>query len=158
MALDRGVLARIDGRVLKEISNEKGTQLVKLPVSPAVWSTWRRYCEVVGVSMGGALAILLQRELESVVDKDLDEVDSLLSERIDGLGVREAELVEREASVASLERRLRGWEERLEAVAERQQHARLPIDRKVGRNDPCPCGSGQKYKGCHGAPGRDSRT
>ena len=23
--------------------------------------------------------------------------------------------------------------------------------RKVGRNDPCPCGSGQKYKKCHGA-------
>jgi hypothetical protein len=22
----------------------------------------------------------------------------------------------------------------------------------VGRNDPCPCGSGRKYKGCHGAP------
>jgi len=21
---------------------------------------------------------------------------------------------------------------------------------KVGRNDPCPCGSGQKYKRCHG--------
>ena len=24
-------------------------------------------------------------------------------------------------------------------------------DDKVGRNDPCPCGSGQKYKRCHGA-------
>jgi len=23
--------------------------------------------------------------------------------------------------------------------------------RKVGRNDPCPCGSGKKYKKCHGA-------
>jgi uncharacterized protein len=22
---------------------------------------------------------------------------------------------------------------------------------KVGRNDPCPCGSGRKYKQCHGA-------
>jgi preprotein translocase subunit SecA len=24
---------------------------------------------------------------------------------------------------------------------------------KVGRNDPCPCGSGKKYKKCHGQPG-----
>jgi preprotein translocase subunit SecA len=24
-------------------------------------------------------------------------------------------------------------------------------DAKVGRNDPCPCGSGKKYKKCHGA-------
>lgn len=23
-------------------------------------------------------------------------------------------------------------------------------DRKIGRNDPCPCGSGRKYKKCHG--------
>jgi hypothetical protein len=23
--------------------------------------------------------------------------------------------------------------------------------KKVGRNEPCPCGSGKKYKGCHGA-------
>ena len=22
--------------------------------------------------------------------------------------------------------------------------------RKIGRNDPCPCGSGRKYKKCHG--------
>jgi len=24
-------------------------------------------------------------------------------------------------------------------------------ERKVGRNEPCPCGSGKKYKQCHGA-------
>ncbi len=24
---------------------------------------------------------------------------------------------------------------------------------KVGRNQPCPCGSGKKYKNCHGRPG-----
>jgi uncharacterized protein len=24
---------------------------------------------------------------------------------------------------------------------------------QTGRNDPCPCGSGNKYKKCHGAPG-----
>jgi len=27
---------------------------------------------------------------------------------------------------------------------------------KVGRNDPCPCGSGEKYKKCHGAPAADA--
>jgi preprotein translocase subunit SecA len=24
------------------------------------------------------------------------------------------------------------------------------VEKKVGRNDPCPCGSGKKYKNCHG--------
>jgi preprotein translocase subunit SecA len=27
---------------------------------------------------------------------------------------------------------------------------------KIGRNDPCPCGSGKKYKRCHGAPGAEA--
>jgi uncharacterized protein len=28
----------------------------------------------------------------------------------------------------------------------------IPVDvAKVGRNDPCPCGSGLKYKRCHGS-------
>ena len=33
-----------------------------------------------------------------------------------------------------------------------EQRARMPIrvDKTVGRNDPCPCGSGLKYKNCHG--------
>jgi preprotein translocase subunit SecA len=26
----------------------------------------------------------------------------------------------------------------------------LPEGVRVGRNDPCPCGSGKKYKQCHG--------
>ena len=29
-------------------------------------------------------------------------------------------------------------------------HTVRNIDPKIGRNDPCPCGSGKKYKQCHG--------
>jgi preprotein translocase subunit SecA len=29
--------------------------------------------------------------------------------------------------------------------------ARQAVSDKIGRNDPCPCGSGKKYKRCHGA-------
>jgi preprotein translocase subunit SecA len=32
-----------------------------------------------------------------------------------------------------------------------QKPANKFIDAKTGRNDPCPCGSGKKYKKCHGA-------
>ena len=33
-----------------------------------------------------------------------------------------------------------------------EQQSRMPVrvDKHVGRNDPCPCGSGLKYKNCHG--------
>jgi preprotein translocase subunit SecA len=27
----------------------------------------------------------------------------------------------------------------------------IRVGEKVGRNDPCPCGSGKKYKNCHGS-------
>lgn len=26
----------------------------------------------------------------------------------------------------------------------------IRVEKKVGRNDPCPCGSGKKFKNCHG--------
>lgn len=37
--------------------------------------------------------------------------------------------------------------------ADNRPRKQMPIhvDQKVGRNDPCPCGSGKKYKKCHGA-------
>ena len=33
---------------------------------------------------------------------------------------------------------------------ERQKPMPLHAEKKAGRNDPCPCGSGKKYKNCHG--------
>ncbi|MBQ0093108.1 MAG: preprotein translocase subunit SecA [Bacteroidales bacterium] len=37
-------------------------------------------------------------------------------------------------------------------VTNGEQKANTPVkvEKKVGRNDPCPCGSGKKYKNCHG--------
>jgi len=31
-------------------------------------------------------------------------------------------------------------------------------EKKIGRNDPCPCGSGKKYKNCHGRPGAEQNA
>ena len=41
---------------------------------------------------------------------------------------------------------------RNDLVTNGEQKARTPMkaDKRVGRNDPCPCGSGLKYKNCHG--------
>ena len=35
--------------------------------------------------------------------------------------------------------------------AEEPKQKPVRVEPKVGRNDPCPCGSGKKYKKCHGA-------
>ncbi len=33
---------------------------------------------------------------------------------------------------------------------ERVKPQPIKVEKKIGRNDPCPCGSGKKYKNCHG--------
>src|SRR5438270_5488992 len=35
-------------------------------------------------------------------------------------------------------------------IAEEPPVERTAVRRRVGRNEPCPCGSGRKYKKCHG--------
>lgn len=38
------------------------------------------------------------------------------------------------------------------SVSQQQQEKKQPYvaEKKIGRNDPCPCGSGKKFKNCHG--------
>jgi preprotein translocase subunit SecA len=33
---------------------------------------------------------------------------------------------------------------------EEQRAQPVRVEKKIGRNEPCPCGSGKKYKSCHG--------
>jgi uncharacterized protein YecA (UPF0149 family) len=153
VALQRGTLARVDRRVFVELDHFGGMQAVKVPVSDAVWSTWRRYCEALGFTMGQAIAVLMDHELATVVDEAPDRVFDLqtaLEERADRLDVRERGLDERENQLRRAEDLLRGREARL-----RHSSASIPSATpavRVGRNEACPCGSGFKYKRCHGAP------
>ena len=42
-------------------------------------------------------------------------------------------------------------EEELKALYKKQKASTTIVkDKKIGRNDPCPCGSGKKYKHCCG--------
>ena len=40
--------------------------------------------------------------------------------------------------------------DRLTTNGEQKSAAPAVADKRIGRNDPCPCGSGKKYKNCHG--------
>jgi preprotein translocase subunit SecA len=39
---------------------------------------------------------------------------------------------------------------RMNRTGEQEVTQPIRVEKKVGRNDPCPCGSGKKYKNCHG--------
>lgn len=147
MALDRGTLAKVDRRVFAELGHTVATQTVKVPVSDAVWSMWRRYCAALGLTMGEGIAGLIDCELRALVDNGerdgavfAAELERRLVARCEALEVRERRLDEREQSLRASERLLRARTRPLE----------LPSRSSVGRSDPCPCGSGFKYKRCHG--------
>ncbi|NNL71333.1 MAG: hypothetical protein HKO70_15380 [Acidimicrobiia bacterium] len=148
--MDRRILAKVDRRLLSELDHTEGTQLVKVPVSDAVWSTWRRYCEAVGVSMGRGLAVLLHRELASVVEVDLEGLALTLADREASALTRETELRDRERVLVDREREVAVLEYRLAETIRRLEADPTWQPPKRGRNDQCWCWSGKKFKTCHG--------
>jgi len=56
------------------------------------------------------------------------------------------------SAVAPRQEQSRLQAHRNDLVTNGEQKAKAPViaDKKIGRNDPCPCGSGLKYKNCHG--------
>jgi hypothetical protein len=158
MALERGTLTRIDRKVFAELAHTGGVQAVKVPVSDAVWSTWRRYCEAIGLSMGEGVAGLIAHELETVVGAGDNaggvfavQVARQAKEWASRLDARERELGARADRLRDKEVHLAAWEHRIRT--ERMPGASTRTVMKVGRNERCPCGSGRKYKYCHGAVG-----
>jgi DNA repair exonuclease SbcCD ATPase subunit len=173
MGLEGEKLERIDRKLLARLGQDETYQMVRVPVTPPTWSTWKRYCEAVGVSMGRAIVTLIEREL-GVFDNDhadhadeqpvsTGEVQEQLAAREAELNAREEELEAREAEldaeldqiIAEAKRlgtrqaELRSLEHNLE-IRSRNAVQPAPAVPQVGRNERCPCGSGRKYKQCHG--------
>jgi len=142
MELDRGALAKIDRRILSGLDHDERYQMVRVPVSEAVWSMWRRYCAAMGRGVAGLIAHELSTvEASTTGDRAVFavELQRQLVARAEDLDVRERRLDDRKRSLRASERRLRARGSSLASSA----YA------KVGRNELCPCGSGFKYKRCH---------
>ena len=106
--------------------------------------------------MGAGIARLVCEELETVVDGEgttaaqfADQIAEKAQERSVQLDARQRGLEAQAEGLRRKEERLRAWEQKLRTP----QTAAARIV-KVGRNERCPCGSGLKYKHCHGLPGR----
>ena len=168
MELDRGVLARIDRKLLAGLGQDETYRMVRLPVTEAKWATWKRSCDSAGISMGRAIVALIDRELASILrDQSDDHLSAMTEQAEEELARRREQVARREEKAAVVEERLRAWnahlrtwegeletrERRVEFTAKMAAQPR-EAEAKVGRNERCPCGSGLKYKHCHGRPGR----
>ncbi len=62
---------------------------------------------------------------------------------------------EEELMIREYQRRKRREQQEMQMISAGPMDKPQQVIRKekIGRNDPCPCGSGKKYKKCHGAPG-----
>jgi hypothetical protein len=168
MDMDRGTLARIDRKLLTGLGDDQAYRTARIPAIPAKWSTWKQYCDSVGISMGRVVAVLINRELLSLFGEHAaGEWPVLAQHATEELENREARIGAREHKVDTdktrmreRSERLRRWENELEA---REQQAEFASKRfsdvstartKIGRNERCPCASGLKYKRCRGLSGR----
>ena len=102
MDLDRGALARLDRRLLAGLGRDERFQMVRVPVTPAKWATWKRYCDTAGISMGRAIAALIDHELVSVLGDRSDGPVSMFEQQAP------RQLADREAALTKRERRSRG--------------------------------------------------
>ena len=171
MDMDRGILARIDRKLLAGLCDDEALRTLRVPATGATWSTWKRYCDAAGVSMGRAVAMLMDRELLSVFgEHTAGEWPVLAQQAVEELASREARIESREHKVDTDEARiregsegLRRWEDELETREQQAEFAsRIALlhstdHAKIGRNERCPCGSGLKYKRCHGVAGRHTQ-
>ena len=163
MDKDRGIFARIDRKLLAGLCDDEALRTLRVPATAAKWSTWKRYCDAAGISMGRAVAMLIDGELISVFgEHTAGEWPAFAQRAAKDLENREARIEAREHKVDTDEarmnersERLRRWEGELEARELRAEFSskiatRYSADRaKIGRNERCPCGSGLNVAGSY---------
>jgi preprotein translocase subunit SecA len=82
--------------------------------------------------------------------KFLMNVEVASREQVEEEQARQTAESEAAIQAASAQHAEYGKEEDTEDTAEAKQQPFQRYSDKIGRNDPCPCGSGKKYKQCHG--------
>lgn len=114
MSVDRGVLARIDRKLLTGLGHDETYRMVRVPATASKWSTWKRYCDSVGISMGRAIAALIDRELLCVVGDHTGDHPAVFAGRVgEELARRQEQVARREEKIAVVEERLRAWSDQL---------------------------------------------
>jgi len=91
-----------------------------------------------------------KRESFSMFTVLLDTINGEMVQALCSLNVDQANAQSAPSSGELQSQEKTGPAQAKKPIAPRPRITRQPSKLKVGRNDPCPCGSGKKYKQCHG--------
>ena len=164
MTLDKRTLSSIDRKIGAELDSQERFRMVRVPIDDRGGRS--------GTGTARQLASRWDEVSPSLIEQELAAVATGTSKEV----ARDAIPVEAERTLrpnrppspksksASLLKRddSRQWERQLEYRRDELRRLELRLRspapppqstsprRNVGRNDPCPCGSGVKYKRCHG--------
>ena len=97
-----------------------------------------------------------KREAFSLYEQIKEQIRRAVVERMFSIRLYTEEEIEeiKRQQQAALEAQLEAHKRAQEEMQRQQENDNSPIQRKtnkIGRNNPCPCGSGKKFKHCHGA-------
>lgn len=110
MDLELGMLARIDRKLLAGLGQDETYRMVRVPTTASKWSTWKRYCDSAGISMGRAIVTLIDRELVSVFGEHIGDNPQVFAEQVaEELVRRQEQLARREEKATAVEERLGAW-------------------------------------------------
>lgn len=171
MSLAPRILAKVDGRLRTELRKKDTGLTTRVPISKEQWAVWKRYCDMIGVSVGGGVAVLVDHELASIVGEEVETLTESVKARETAVEAREMELADRETAMVKRERFCELQERQLESTRRRLKERDRELDSRQealevfaaasrprtpakaetrpGRNQACWCNSGKKYKNCH---------
>ena len=151
---------------MKEVDAKQRAEIESIVYLQVVDNAWREHLYQMDILKTGiGLRGYNQKDPLTEYKKESYELFMDLIQKIKGESIKTLHLIqlrddrdeaERQAALEAMMAQLEAEATQdlvLEHPASEQEDETIMIDKKVARNDPCPCGSGKKYKNCHGVSG-----
>lgn len=127
-----------------------------------MWNPFKKQEEAEPVQTAAAAPKKPKQSIEERLEKELDSLPAMFKSKLKDPAVKQrfidiAKRMEKDGVDFKSIRAMKKWMEAHKAEFQNQNGEAQKVETvvhegpKIGRNDPCPCGSGKKYKKCCGA-------
>ncbi len=127
-----------------------------------MWNPFKKQEEAEPAQTAAAAPKKPKQSIEERLEKELDSLPAMFKSKLKDPAVKQrfidiAKRMEKDGVDFKSIRAMKKWMEAHKAEFQNQNGEAQKVETvvhegpKIGRNDPCPCGSGKKYKKCCGA-------